>query len=346
MKHPITILAVTALLASGLSAQSLVSPPHAVGVEGNSSSGVTFTNPLTRTQQSDGNLVGSSVALLRSLSFRRNSGAQTTATSRKVDLQVDMGYAVATFTRTFDSNYATGTRKTVFTKKNVVLPDWTAAPPVPADFDLTIKFDTPFVNDRTRIPVWDVLCSNNTGGGSYSMDWFSSVPSITKGERPESLGTGCKTKNGTFGLSFETQCDATNLNLLVSLVQGASSSAGLLLLGTKDINANAGLCTNLRADLTFIFAIGATDTTGALNTTLPIPWSTGVAGIPLVVQGACIDTTQPGLPFALTNGVKTSTPYVAPGGTTTAFKIDRVFSSSSQGPTGTLAKTCVPVLWN
>ncbi|MCA8971180.1 MAG: hypothetical protein KDC95_15420 [Planctomycetes bacterium] len=338
----------TLVIGSSLFAQqTLVSPPHAVGVEGNSSSGVTFTNPTTRTMQSDGNLVTAGMPLLRSIAFRRNSGAQASATSRTVDVQIDMGYSATTFTNTFASNYETGTQTTVFTNKNITLPDWTAAPPTPADFDLTIKFDKPFINDGKRIPIWDITCQNNSGlSASYSMDWFSSVPTATKGERPESLGTGCKTANGTFTYTFETEADATTLSVLYAFTGAASNAPCVALIGGTDPNLNIGLCANLRSDLTFVLPLGASDATGTFGIKAPIPWAASLAGLKLISQGICLDATQPGLPFALSNGVKTTTPYVVGGGgATTLFKIDRVWTNTGTGPTGTLSTTCAPVLW-
>lgn len=343
-----TISACTALLAAPLASQaSYVSPPHAVGVEGNSSSGVTFTNASTRTMQADANLQNAKLPILRSMSFRRNAGAQTTATSRMVDVQIDMGFKAATFTNTFDSNYAAMTRRTVFTKKNISLPDWTAAPPTPADFDLTIKFDTPFVNDVTKTVLWDVMCTNNTGGGTYSMDWMSAAPSITRGERPSELGTGCTTPNGTFAFTFTTEADATNITLRYGFTNAASSTPALAIVGSMDPNVNAGLCANLRADLLFLIPIGASDASGTLSVNSQIPWSASLAGLQLFAQGLSVDPSQTGLPIALSNGIRTTTPYVI-GGTTasTAFKIDRLWTNSGQGPTGTRSTTCAPVKWS
>lgn len=343
-----SIVLTTLCLGSSLLAQQLVSPPHAVGVEGNGTSSVTFTNATTRTMQSDGNLVNSGLSLLRSISFRRNQGAQASATSRTIDVQIDMGYRVATFTNTFASNYETGTQTTVFTNKNVTLPDWTAAPPTPADFDLTFKFDKPFINDGKRIPVWDLTCQNSSSPGSaYNMDWFSAVPTATKGERPESLGTGCKTANGTFTYTFETEADATTLSVLYAFIGAASNAPCVALIGGTDPNLNIGLCTNLRSDLTFVLPLGASDATGTFGLKAPIPWGAALAGLKLISQGICLDATQPGLPFALSNGVETTTPYViGGGGATTLFKVDRLWTSSGTGPTGSVGTTAAPIQWS
>ncbi|HMQ21138.1 MAG TPA: hypothetical protein PKE00_01530 [Planctomycetota bacterium] len=349
MRQTALFAATLAALTVSAGAQQLVTPPHAVGLEGNSSSGITFTNAATRTMQSDGNLVGSGLRLLRSMTFRRNGSDLALSIARTVDVQIDMGYSVATFTNTFDNNFEANTKTTVFSLKQVSLPDWTVAPPTPpADFDLTIKFDTPFVNDNVRTPIFDILCSNNSQPGStYRMDWFSTVPTLTKGERPEALGTGCTTANGVFTYTFETQADATNMSVLYAFRGAASNAPCVAMIGGTDPNVNIGLCTNLRSDLTFVLPLGVSDGTGTFGLNAPIPWSSGLAGLRLISQGFCLDATQPGLPFALSNGVSTTTPYVVGGGGATAiFKINRLFTSTGQGPTGTLATTCIPVLWS
>ena len=338
------IAAVAATSVCGVTQAPVVSPPHAVNVEGNSSSGVTFTTPTTRTQQADGNLIGSNVVLIRGIAFRRtNIHSRIGATARKADVTIDMGYRAATYTNTFDNNFLAPTRKTVHAKKTINLPDWTQPTTTPAPFDLIIKFDAPWVYDRKQALVWDIKVENNTGGGPYYMDWFSVVPPITSGDRPTDLGTGCTTKNGTFTHTASYTADANTLFLQWNGANGPAIAPALLILGSKDLNATIGLCTKLHGDLTFILPIGATSATGAVTAKLQVPWSNGFRGLPFVTQLAAFDTTQASLPWALTNGVKGTAPHVVGGGATTAFLIDRLWSNTSTGPTGSMSTTCAPV---
>lgn len=323
-----------------------MSLPHAVEVEGNSSSGVTFTNATTRTQQIDSNLIGGKLVLINSMAFRRNNGTTTTATTRKVDLTVDFGYAASSITSTFDNNYATNSRKTVHAKKTVSLPDWTATISAPEPFDLVIKLDAPFAYDNKQALVWDAIVQNNTGSGTYSMDWFSTAPATTKGEKPVVLGAGCKTANGSFDHTTSYTADANNLTLGFSGTGGPGSAPAIAVFGAVDLGLSVGLCSKLHGDLSFLWPIGSTNATGSVTQSFPIPWNDSFAGVTLVSQLLAVDTTQPLLPFALSNGISATTPFVKGGGTTSAFRIDRVYSQTSIGPTGTLAKSCVPVLFS
>ena len=126
------LLAVTATSSLLLGQRFLVSPPQAVNVEGTSSSGLMFSYPLSRQQQVDSNVIGQKFVLVQSLAFRQsNSHSRTGAFARTIELQIDMGFGVASPTTTYDNNYKTNTRKTVFPKQSVKLPDWTKTTPTP-----------------------------------------------------------------------------------------------------------------------------------------------------------------------------------------------------------------------
>ena len=338
------LVAASALVAHAQAQLSYVSPPGALNVELSSSSGVTFTNPVTRTQQVDSNLIGGRLSVLRSLAFRRtNIHNRSGSKARTCDVTIDLGYGVATPTNTFNSNFKSG-RTTVFKKAKVSLPDWTGTTTRPAPFDLVFKFTRPFVYNRKDSLVWDLTVENNTGGGTYYMDWSGTAPATTKGETPVALGTGCKTKNGVFAHTTNHTATATTLTLAMSASKGPSSAPAVLIFGAKDLNANVGLCTNLRGDLSFVLAFGSTDASGALSKNLlAIPWNKAFAGLAFVSQMAAFDATQPGLPLAFTNGVRSTTPYARGG---QPFNIRRVYSNTGKGPTGVgPANSAAPVLY-
>ena len=341
----VCILAVS-FAASTLGAQlRYVSPPGATNVELSSSSGVTFTNPTTRTQQVDSNLIGGRMGILRSMAFRRtNIHSRVGSKARTCDVTIDLGYGVTTVTNTFDSNFKTGSRATVFKQAKVSLPDWTGATTRPAPFDLVFKFTRPFVYNRKDSLVWDLIVENNTGGGTYYMDWSGSPPATTKGEKPVALGAGCKTKNGTFGHTTDHSATATTLTMRMSASNGPASAPAILIFGAKDLNASVGLCTKLHADLSFVLGFGSTNASGGLDKVLlSVPWNKAFAGLAFVSQIAAFDATQPGLPLALTNGVRSTTPFARGG---QPFNIRRVFTSSGKGPTGSgPANSAAPVLW-
>ncbi|MCA8968201.1 MAG: hypothetical protein KDC95_00405 [Planctomycetes bacterium] len=311
------------LLSLGVAgAQQLVSPPQAVGVEGDSRSALFFI--ASRSMQVDDNLRASNLTSVRSISLRRNAAPQGSSTPQGCEIELSMGFAVATLGTNMDNNYASGTKKIVFTKKSVMLPDWTMGTRSPADFEFTLKFDSAFVLDPKQVPLWDMK-SWIYFVDTHEFDLFSKLPPWTSGELPQEFGRGCATANGVVGYELRTEADATTLAFVHEVWNGPSGAPALAFLGFQDPNLAIGLCANLRADPAIVVPLGATDGFGDVTARATMPWSASIAGVPLFAQGLCLDATQQPLRFVLTNGCRTTTPYVAGGsGPTTRFGITRI----------------------
>jgi hypothetical protein len=74
---------------------------------------------------------------------------------------------------------------------------------------------------------------------------------------------------------------------------------------------------------------------------LSAPWNSAFAGLPTQVQALCLDATQPGLPFVLSNGLQSPLPLV-PG--QADLQVLRIYSNKTTGPIGTTpSKSAAPV---
>lgn len=315
MNRFFAITLVVAAVPPALAAQSFVSPPHALNVQGGAFN-IAFTHPVVRNQQIDRNLLGRSITTIKSLSFRQGVIPfwQRLSTSRSVELQVDLGYAVSKPTASFDTNYKPSSRRTVHAKKWVNLPDWSKVAPTPTPFSLVIPFSTPFVYDNKESLVWDLLVTNARGRlTSYYMDFVNRAPSTTRGTTPKALGTGCRTANGEFRHTTDFTASATQFKLGLSVRNGPSRGLFFTMLGAQDPNAPIGLCTNLRSSPIFVLPGLPMDNSGTSRATLVVPWSAGSAGAMLYTQCGAIDFSLPN-GIALTNGSVGSLPFVRGGG--------------------------------
>ncbi len=347
---PSILCGALALISASVSAQTdFVSPPVFKYTEGSSSSGITFTNPTTRTQQCDSNLIGGPLTTIRSLAFRRtNIHSNVAAFARTADVTILMGHGdLNNLSSTFATNFL-GAPTTVFTKKPVNLPDWTSQTMNAHPFDLKFVFDVPFPYNRTDPVVWDVSVENNTGGGSYYMDWTGTPPAITSGSHQKSLGTGCTTANGSMTIEPVYTASAANLDLAWGVTAAPSSAQVFVAVDLRDNNIPLpGLCTNLHPMLAINAPVGTADVTGTLPVTslVNIPWTVNFADVSLVTQVFSLDPTQAGLPAAFSNGSVGTSPNVVGS---TPFLIDsRVYSNTSIGPTGSGPFTsAAPVMYS
>ena len=332
-------LAFALLLAPSLASQSFgyITPVGAEFFEGSSSSDIMFGNwnPNTRTQQIDNNLAGRNLPLVRFIGWRRNGSANAGA-AKTTDVTVLMAHAdYNTITNVFANNYKTPAQ-TVFTKKAVNLPDWNApSGSVPSPFDVVLPLDVPFLYNGQDALLWDVLNENNPLG-IYTQDWVSGTMPHTYGDYPTDLGGGCTTTNGAMTHRCALRANATVLEMGFK-VSSAPPSAGLtMLLGASDPALTIpGLCGVVHSQPLVFLPIGTADAAGTLPLAFPIntPWTPALAGAPLFTQVIALDTTQPGIPLAMSNGLRAPIPMTGGAG---AINVKRIYNTSSTtNPTGT-----------
>lgn len=333
------------VLATVTAAQgSFITPLQAVQMEGNSSSGVTFTNPMTRTQQIDFNLMGRSITSINSLAFRRsNTISRVSSVARTVDVQIDLGYPIAMTTTQLDANFRANTRRTVSTASSFNLPDWTGPTSDPAPFDLEFPFSSPFLYDNSEALVWDLQTANNTGGGSYYMDWLQTTPRRTRGDKPEVLGVGCTTAQGVFTQSTIFSASTNQIMFDWEAENAPANAAVIPLLGLSDPNASIGWCGSLHSDASFIMPAAVADGMGGVSSGITVTYGPALAGVRLYTQLIASDPSQPA-GIALSNGIGTSSPYVKAGGSPSDFRIVRFYDVGGHGPVGSGPfATAVPV---
>jgi hypothetical protein len=345
---PFRLICAAVLLSSAALAQrSFVSPPAAASQEGSGGTSVSFTATTSRTMQIDANLIGRSWVVFKQLAFRRDTDiGNSAAIPRSVTVQIDFGIGdMAQFGRYFDQNYV-GPKTTVFTPKQVMLPDWSQPITGLPAFDLVFKFDQPYIHTSTNSPIlWDLICTSGSIQGAYYMDWQSGPFVVASAPQPETQGQGCVTSQGRFALTSAHEATSSTLSLRWAVQAALPQSPVLMLFGIQDPQlALPGLCASLHSDLALPIALlGQSDASGSIpmTTLLSAPWNSAFAGLPTQVQALCLDATQPGLPFVLSNGLQSPLPLV-PG--QADLQVLRIYSNKTTGPIGTTpSKSAAPV---
>jgi hypothetical protein len=334
--HKLTTLAAVALCAAA-SAQ-VTSPIGYDTTEGNSNNTFPFFSSLFHYQQIHGDIRGTP-RQIRALGFRRDGtlGAGSYG-ARTVTLDMWLGDAnLAAVTGTFASNFI-GMPTQVIANKPFNLPDYSNPfPSIPSPVDQIIVLDAPYVHTAINDLCWEVQLLSNTNTAGRFMDAASGTGGGTQVGSFTSHGTGCTTSTGTMtlrnGTNFTT--NATTMNFGWATTFGPPSAATTVLLGIANPNLPLpGLCGGGRVHVSPVLVTinGTTSAAGAWTTpTISTPHNPALVGFAIFAQSASADGTQPGLPIAASNGVRSVI-------TDTAKRCDvtRVYLSGSNGPVGTV----------
>jgi hypothetical protein len=264
-----------------------------------------------RFQQLDSTNVNTGIKVLRSLAFRAD-GVSTTRTAwvpRTVDVTILMAEAVPipSATANFANNYLKPPT-TVFTTKNVNLPDWTQAPAgVPAPFDLKFTFDMPWIYFGQSNFLWEIQSDNLSSLTAYGNDHQTEVGTGPRTDPGKALGTGCIVGSNTLGfrLNQTVTNHGTKFSLSTSISRGPASSPALLFLDYQNRNTTVpGLCSPVFAMPTVVLPLGVTTATGTLGPMLTdnIPFDAQLVGANLFFQVLAVQLSVPGFPITLTNG--------------------------------------------
>lgn len=295
-----------ALLAGALGAQSsrcFVSPLGAEFEEGYAASAVQFgfadANTQSRTQQIDDTFAGFGFPMiLRGIAWRRDGVARPNSIARTGDIEVKMSHAdFNAATSSYGSNYKDNP-VTVFTLKQVNLPDWTAAPAfTPSEFDLVLPFDAPFIYNRQDALLYDLVVRNLSSPLSYHMDFYrDNQLNYGVGQHPTLLGPGCTTKNGEMVQSCCLRAGSGGFEVNFRLRGAPSSAPVYALIGTSDPNILVpGLCAGLHTNFLFVLPAGTTRPDGTLPPTLATKtaWKSVYAGAVFYTQCMAVDPSQP-----------------------------------------------------
>lgn len=261
------------LLAASLTSQTyFAAPPAFASTEGESA--VSFNHPFTaakaRYQYCHGNLRGTAQPGIKSVAFRRDGVAPTSAEyePRTATLAILLAHAnFATLTTTYASNYLTPA-VTVFTPKNVNLPDHSSKPTTaPAPWSITLPFDVQWSYNGTNDLLLELQVDAGSSIKGYSLDSVDT--------RQAGLGTvtyldptqKCTTANGPYEFyAYAPLTNAANtVNLRVYGIGAPSSTPSALLVGLSDPNVIGAFCAPLRSSLELTVPL-TSSSTGALGT--------------------------------------------------------------------------------
>ena len=283
--------------------RAIVTPLGAEFEEGYAASAVQFgfnnQHDQSRTQQVDKGFIGYPFPMiLRGIGWRRDGRTRPNSIKRTGDLEVLMSHC--DFSKVTNLYYANYKDKpvTVFKKKKVNLPDWTAAPPFkPAGFDLVLPFDVPFIYNRKDALLYDLKVTNLSSKLTYHMDFYrNNQLKYGFGQYPFRTGSGCRTKNGEMVQSTCLRADSGGLELLFRLWGAPSAAQVYALVGYKDPNLSVpGLCARLHTNSLLVFPVAKSLAGGEVWPTRVVraPWSTAFIGAVFYTQCLALDSSLP-----------------------------------------------------
>jgi hypothetical protein len=219
----------------------------------------------------------------------------------------------ATFNATFDTNYASP-RIPVFTRRVVVTPDHTWQPPMlPAPWTFLVPFDVPFPYSGQKDLLYEVTCHSFSDPQDCALDVaIGRVPSSIGASEP--VGTGCTTRFGVMTLRSKLTLDAatSRLDFIWNIQRGPGAGIAAILVGTHDPNTPvAGLCGDGRLHTDVLFTVSISNT---LNVEVPggwvMPYDPRWSTVTFTSQVVTTDWSQPGLPVAVSNGVRSPVPML------------------------------------
>jgi hypothetical protein len=288
---------------------SFTSPRGLDAREGNSMHwGILFQTPQ-RLQQVDNTQRGNP-ANVASIAFRRDGDRLAPdAGARTFDLTVRMAHAIcANIGGTFAGNYRGGASSTVFAKKTVSFPDWTAPVPGPAAFDFVVPLDSTWAYDGQDALLWEVVVEapSKTGNVFVDREWIGGTFAIETGR---TIGSGCVSL-GTSPFQHRLRLynygpsDPRGMQLESAGGNAPPNENIWLNLGVSDPGlVLPGLCESVHALPIVTVNAGVSTAVGEVRAVpFPVPYAPGLVGVPLYTQLVAADATQSGLPLSLSNG--------------------------------------------
>ena len=221
----------------------------------------------------------------------------------------------ANVSTTHANNYL-GTPTTVFTKKFVNAPDWTALPAsAPAPFNFKVIFDSQWVYTGVNDLLYEIRVAQNTYAGTaftnypYDFDYIgqsSAVFSTTA--TGVANGTGCTSTGMTslFKLTGSIYTHPNRLRMAMGTTYAPATTPVSLYLDTVDSNLTIpGVCAVLHALPTIEIPLGTSTATGSIATKTfdNLPYNSSFPGVQLHFQAIALDLGQAGLPVTLSNGL-------------------------------------------
>jgi hypothetical protein len=329
------ILLTSLLLAGSLAAQNyVVSPLSRTNTPGGQANTIPFWYATSRYQQIHGDLKGTP-RVIQGLSLRKGGGNQASAVARTNTMTVvmcDSNFAASS--TTFAANY-TGTPITVLPSTTVNLPDWTTGGGSPAPWTLHVPFTVPFPYIGQNDLLWEWQVHATTSIAIYSADAYNGSSDDVLNATFVTLGSGCTATGAGKPMTQSTRLYSTAttglLSMQVTTSNAPASVPASVWVGPVNPNLTIpGLCTTLHSTGLWAFSAMSSSTGQVALPLLSTTHDPNWAGLKLYLQTLAIDTGQPGLPFALSQGQEATLPGLGPG----PAPIQRIYATSDTATTG------------
>ncbi len=357
MKKPFLCLACLCLAAATVFGQTsrryLVSPPGAEFEEGLAASAVQFgfnnIHIQSRTQQIDNSFVGTNVPFMfQGIGWRRDGRSRPSSIKRTAELEMVMSHAdFAAVGPNFAKNYKDVPRP-VFTRKKVILPDWSRAPKIaPASFDLILPFDIFFIYNRKDAMLYELVVRNLSSPQAYHMDFYrDNQLNHAFADWPAPIDAGCQMSRGRMLQSCLLRVSGSTLEMMFRLWNTPASTPVHALLGTTDPRINLpGLCATLHSNSLVTLPVRTSTAAGLVDPTkvASVPWKSWYGGATLYTQ--CV-ALHPSLPYGV--ALSSAQGCVVPKtNTRKTLPTHMVWNYRSAAATGGFfdRSTCIPTLF-
>ncbi len=336
----LTLAACSVVVASAAAQNYHVSPVVAATNEGSGSNAFPFSSSVQRRYMQIHSDMPLQAMQIKAIGFRNTASASTYTGSRQLDIELFMGRTRAWNECSFiyDQNWLQNSKMQVVTRKTITFGAGAAASPGPSPFDpsLEIKLDAPYVYIGAAGSLgWELHMHSNvaTGtNGSIDVDICSFAPGS---DSPTTTACTAGGQSTPMAHTVEISDRSGTLLMLFSARYCPANAPSLLIIGTQNLNVPIpGLCANLATDLLLVFPFGTSDANGDLHrigTTYYFGAAGGVIAVPnpgagtIYSQILSFDATQPGLPFAASNGLALTIPQ---SDTSKKVEVTRLFNNS------------------
>lgn len=313
------LLHCTALSVFGvaLAAQNVTSPPGYLATDGGGAAWDfvgAYAGQYTHVVHVDQAFVSQGARTIRSLALRRDAGAPTDSTYVARSLPVQIAVAHSDFSRIIngesieDSALRLTPWQTVFADRVVSMPSFVNQPTGVAPWQLTFPFDSAFAYTAAgALTVHVRFGPNPSTPSNYPLD--------SSGELSEEVATGIGLNGGcqVAGRSGPMRLSSMLFNygdigsqtvLRCILDRGVGSAPWILCVGLSDPNVAIGACTPVRTSAQLVIGAGVTSSAGYSNLAWSFRHQPHLVGANFYLQTFQADAAQPGLPAALSNGVR------------------------------------------
>ena len=250
--------------------------------------------------------------------LRRDGATPTNAAyqARTVTMAIRMAHGdwsrVANNDQNAEANLLKGAWSNVFTAKPVNLPNWATAPAGgTALFNLKFPLDVAFPYNGVVAIVFQFKCtpSNLAQATQFPIDG-NDVPSYSEGPQTR-FGVGCIAAGRSTPMSHSSLLHnfgfgKSTWQLIAT--QAPANAPALFFVGNSDPDLQVGACARLRATPVLVISGVVANASGFASLFTSFPHQNSMIGANLHSQAILFDASQGAIPFALSDGVRSTYP--------------------------------------